>query len=253
MDLIGKTLVVVVFGMSLMMAAVGGAALYYHIDWSDNPAASDGSAPAGELVARIAKVKQLQALVGPADLAWREARTSLLAQEERRQADQDWYYVELERLKTGDAAKQPMTVVVYEKGDAVADPNNLGRPKMEPALDVFKQPLLPLIAYNAQIADANDKTKKVLDQVAASAAEDGRLTTLLTGGDGRGLIQRLKDEQDKDEALSSEMASVQFAEGQVRADSQLLLLRKKSLEARVKELEKTAVTSGSRGCSNNVW
>ncbi len=244
MDLIGKTLVVVVFGLSLMMAAVGGAVLYYHVDWSNNPASAD--APAGELVARIAKVKELQALVGPAELSWREARSSLLAQEDRRQGDQDWYYAELELLRTGDANKQPIRRVVYEKGSAVPDPENPARPKMEAATDVFMKPLLSLVAYNAQMAATTAETKKVLDDIAASAAKDSTLTALLIGGTSRGLIQRLKDEGDKSEALSSEIAGVLFAEGQVRADSQLLQLRKKALEARVKELEKTAVTSGLR-------
>jgi hypothetical protein len=246
MDLIGKILVVVVFGLSLMMAAIGGAVLYYHVDWSNNPAASDGSAPAGELVQRIVKVKQLQGLVGPAELSWREARSSLLGQEERRQGDQDWYAAELERLKTGDAAKQPLLMVVYEKGETVPDPNNLGRPKMEPALDVYKQPLLSLVAYNAQTVAATEETKSVLDKVAASAAEDSKLTALLVGGNTRGLIRRLKDEQDKQDGLASEIKGVKFAEGQVKADSQLLMLRKKALEARVKELEKTTVTSDLR-------
>jgi hypothetical protein len=246
MDLIGKILVVVVFGVSLMMAAVGGAVLYYHVDWSNNPAAPDGSAPAGELVPRIAKVKQLQGLVGPAELAWREARSSLRGQEARRQGDEDWYAAELEHLKTGDAAKQPILMVVYEKGETVPDPNNLGRPKMEPAFDVYKQPLLSLTAYNAQIPVVTDETKSVLDKIAASAADDSKLTGLLVGGNTRGLIRRLKDEQDKQAGLASEIAGVNFAEGQVRADSQLLLLRKKSLEARVKELSKTTVTSDLR-------
>ena len=89
-------------------------------------------APAGELVARIAKVKQLQALVGPAEPAWREARSSLLAQEERRQGDEHWYAVELEHLKTGDAAKKPILALVYEKGLHRPDPNNNGRPGWRP-------------------------------------------------------------------------------------------------------------------------
>jgi hypothetical protein len=243
MDLFGKILVVVVFGLSLMMAAVGGVVLYYHVDWSDNPAAPDGSAPAGELVQRIAKVKQLQGLVAPADLAWREARSSLMGQEERRQKDQDWYAAQLEQLKTGNAQ---ILTLVYEKGYTVPDPKNLGRPKMEPALDVFKQPLLSLIAYNAQTTAATDATKSVLDKIAGSAGEDKKLTSLLVGGPQRGLIRRVADEAVKQDGLASELKGVEFAEGQVRADSQLLQFRKKSLEARVKELEKTAVTSGSR-------
>jgi hypothetical protein len=246
MDLLGKILVVVTFGMSLMMAAVGGAVLYYHIDWSNNPAAPDGSAPAGELVQRIAKVKQLQGLVAPADIAWRDARSSLIGQEERRQKDQDWYAAELERLKIGDAKAQPILMVVYEKGYTVPDPKNLGRPQLAPAFDVFKQPLLPLIAYNVKIAASTVDTKSVLDKIALSADKDRELTGQLVGANGRGLIQRNKDEAVKQDALASELKDVKLAEGQVRADSQLLLLRKKSLQARVKELEKSAVTSGSR-------
>ena len=36
MDLFGKILVLVNFAISLMMAAIGGAVLYYRVDWSDN-------------------------------------------------------------------------------------------------------------------------------------------------------------------------------------------------------------------------
>ena len=89
MDLFGKILVLANFALSLMMAAVGGAVLYYRVDWSDTPADAATGAPAGELVARIAEVKKLQALVTPADAAWRKARASLLAQEERRKGDRD--------------------------------------------------------------------------------------------------------------------------------------------------------------------
>ena len=64
------------------------------------------------------------------------------------------------------------------------------------------------------------------------------------GGTSRGLIQRLKDEARSRTASPAKSQGFEFAEGQVQADSQLLLLRKKSLEARVKELEKTAVTVG---------
>ena len=244
MDLFGKILVVVTFGMSLMMAAVGGAVLYYHIDWSNNPAAADGSAPAGELVARAAKVKQLQGFVGPAELAWREARTALAGQEERRQGDQDWYFAQLEQLKSGDATRAPIQMVVYEKGFAVLD--DAGRPKMAPAFDVFMKPLLSLDAYNKQIADSTVETKSILDKIAASANEESKLTSLLVGENNRGLIARVKAEADKQENLDSELARVEFAEGQVRADSQLLQLRKKALEARVKELGKTAVTADAR-------
>jgi hypothetical protein len=243
MDLIGKILVVVVFGLSLMMAAVGGVVLYYHVDWSDNAAAPDGSAPAGELVQRIAKVKQLQGLVAPADLAWREARSSLMGQEERRQKDQDWYAAQLEQLKTGNGQ---ILTLVYQKGYTVPDPKNLGRPKMEPAVDAFKQPLLSLTAYNAQTTAATDATKSVLDKIAAKAGQDKELTDRLVGGNSRGLIRRVADEAVKQNDLGSELTGVLFAEGQVRADSQLLQFRKKALQARVKELEKTAVTAGSR-------
>lgn len=246
MDLFGKILVLVTFGASLMMAAVGGAVLYYRVDWSNNAADSATGAPAGELVARIARVKELQGMVGPADTSWREWRASLLAQEQRRTGDQLWYAAEVERLKTGDASKTPILALVYDKGQTTPDPKT-GLPQMAPVVDRFNQPLQSLVWYNAKQAAVNADTITVLGNLDKAVQEDKTLTSrLLTekGADGsvvRGLLDRTKDEAVKQEHIAEEMDLVLLAEGQVRADSQLLLLRKKALEARVKELEKTGV------------
>ena len=248
MDLFGKILVLVNFAISLMMAAIGGTVLYYRVDWSNNPADATTGAPAGELVARIARVKELQGLVTPADPAWREARSSLLAQEDRRKGDQVWYTAELERLKTGDASKTPILEVFYDKGQTTPDPKNNGRPTMQPVADRFGKPLQSLIWYDGQQATVNDDTAVVLDKIDKAAQEDKALTSrLLTekqpdGSVLRGLHDRTRDEALKQDEIAEELDLVYRAEGQERADSQLLQLRKKALEARVKEL--TGVAAG---------
>lgn len=299
MDLFGKILVLANFALSLMMAAVGGAVLYYRVDWSDAPADAATGAPAGELVARIAEVKKLQALVTPADAAWREARASLLAQEERRKGDEVWYAAELEYLKTGDASKKPILAVVFDKGVTTPDPANNGRPQMAPVADRFGKPLQSLVWYNQQQGVVNGDTTTVLENIMKSEFEDTELTLHLLGPKGvpdlekkledqisalkievggdegrkaarkdlteliaqfkkkledlmggsentRGLLERAKDEASKQDAIADENDLVFRAEGQERANSQLLLLRKKSLEARVKELGKTGATAAGQ-------
>ena len=249
MDLFGKILVLANFALSLMMAAVGGAVLYYRVDWSDAPADAATGAPAGELVARIAEVKKLQALVTPADAAWRKARASLLAQEERRKGDEIWYAAELEHLKTGDA---PILAVVFDKGATTPDPANNGRPQMAPVADRFGKALHSLVWYNQQQGAVNGDITTVLDKIDKVSQEDKALTSLLLTekqADGsvlRGLLDRIKDEASKQDAIADENDLVFRAEGQERANSQLLLLRKKALEARVKELGKTGATAAGQ-------
>ncbi len=250
MDLFGKILVLANFALSLVMAAVGGAVLFYRVDWSDAPADAATGAPAGELVARIAKVKELQALVTPADAYWREERASLLAQEERRKGDELWYAAELEHLKTGDASKKPILALVFDKGVTTPDPANNGRPRMASVADRFGKPLQSLVWYNQQQATVNADTTTVLDKIDKASQEDKALTSLLLtekqadGSTVRGLLDRIKDEASKQDAIAKEDEVVFLTEGQVRANSQLLLLRKKSLEKRVKELEKTGAAAG---------
>ena len=247
MDLFGKILVLINFGLSLVMAAVGGAVLYYRVDWSDAPAPPDGSAPEGELVHRIAKIKEVLALVRPAEAAWRDARATLLTQEDRRKKDQVWYVAELEHLRTGDALKNPILALVFDKGRTVPDPMNNNLPQMAPVTDRFGKALQSRTWYIGQQATVTADTTAVLDKIAKSVKEDADLTDRLNGSEkSRGLYQRAKDEQVKQGDIDKEMELVLLAEGQVRADSQLLMLRKRALEARVKELEKPGVAEGGR-------
>ena len=255
MDLFGKTLVLVNFGLSLMMAAIGGAALYYRVDWTDAPAAADGSTPPGELVGRLEKVNQLRgaidasgkrqsAVIDSADWVWRDAQKALPAQEERRKVDQAWYAVELEHPLT-DPKKQPIQALVFDKGRTVPDPRNGNLPQMAAVADRYGQPLKSLVTYNAEQAAVTVALQAKLSDIAKSEQQDADLTARLIGTkELRGLIERIKDEQVKQEDLAKETELVTLGEGQVRADSQLLLLRRKALQTRIKELAKPGVAAG---------
>jgi hypothetical protein len=262
MDLFGKILVFVNLGLSLMMAAVGGAMLYYRVDWSDAPATAD--TPAGELLGREEKLDVLRGKatgnsrqpgqIDAACVAWRDAQSALVAREEQNAKDRQWYVEQLEALRT-NPKNQPIQALVYDKGRTVPNPNNGMLPQLAPVADRYGQALLSLKAYAAALADMNDKVAKKAKEVDDLVKKDDELTARLLGtnnpavkpkpGDKptRGLIERIKDEQDKQADLAKEQELVLLAEGQVRADSQLLLARKKSLETRVKELEKAAVTA----------
>ncbi len=304
MDLFGKILVLVNFGLSLLMAAVGGAVLYYRVDWSNNPATGDQPVP-GELVARMAKVKEAQALVAPAGVAWSEARAVLPPREEARRSELRWYAVELEHLWT-DPNNKPILALDYQNANTVPDPNNQDAPlKMVAATDRYGQPLLSRKAYVKQVGEKEEAIAVAFEDLIASEQKDTELTLRLKPADivglivnvdaqlkvyepkpgddaataalkakltqlltdhkkqllevkgptdfARGLDQRIADEKAKlkgitnphpmkDEPLG-EVDLVKLAEGQVRADSQLLSIRKKELEKRVEELEKPAVTT----------
>jgi hypothetical protein len=284
MDLFGKTLVVVNLGLSLMMAAVGGAVLYYHVDWTDNAATADQ--PAGLLAPREEQYEKLSGfvlneqsraydkrtpgLIDAADAAWRDARAQLPLAEDRRIKDQVWYAEELEHLRT-NPKQQPILQLAYDKGRTTPDPKNGGLPAMQPGSDRYGQPLLSIKASKLALAGKNDDIDKVLAALDKSLSDDAEATMHLLGSrevqnrfaklkdeykddevrkkvqdkltalmgqlkDERGLIHRIADEKVKLEDLAKEIELVKLAEGQVRADSQLLLLRKKALEARVKEL-----------------
>ena len=312
MDLFGKILVLVVFGMSLLMAAVGGVMFYYRVDWSDTPAAADGSTRAGELVAREENVDKLRGKVDSANkrawaeidaagLAWSEARAALPPAEVGRKLDRAWYADELEHLKTNTNNK-PILALDYKDGGSVRDPdkkdvddanNKDMRLKMVPVADRYGQALLSRDAYAAEVAKKDDAIGTAFDGLIASSLRDTELTLELTGPAGvsdlvksidaqlkayepkadddagtaalkqkltdlltkhkehvldlqgatnfaRGLDQRVQDEKAKQKDLADELKLVLLAEGQVRADSQLLAIRNKELHARVDFLKNLA-------------
>ncbi len=324
MDLFGKILVFATFGLSLMMAAVGGVVVWNRVDWTDAPATADQ--PAGELVARIQRLKDAQGLLPPADKAWADARAALPPAEEQRKKDADWYAVELERLRTPAADMKPIMAVDYQNGATTLDPANFMRPKMIAATDRFGQPLQARTGYDKQTKETDAATLTAFEDLMASAQTDTALTFRLIGPAGvsdlltqaddqitalkpdpmddpdtkafkeklvkqltdhkmelsaikgktdfaRGLDQRIQDEEAKltgivgegaemEEAQENgkavwrvkvrpdgwkpkdgEMALVELAKGQVQADSELLKIRKKELQARKQELEKPAVTT----------
>ncbi len=304
MDLFGKILVFVNFGLSLLMAAVGGAVLYYRVDWSNSAATADQPVP-GELVARMAKVAKAQSLVAPAGVAWSNARAALPPREDARRSELRWYAVELEHLRT-DPNNKPILALDYQNANTVPDPNNKDAPlKMVAVADRYGQPLLSRKVYAKLVGEKEEAIATAFEDLIASEEKDTELTLRLKPADipglimnvdaqlkvyepkpgddagtaalkakltqlltehkkqlldvkgptnfARGLDQRIQDEKAKlkgitnphpmkDEQLG-ETEVVKLAEGQVRADSQLLSIRKRELEKRVEELEKPAVTT----------
>ncbi|HVS34152.1 MAG TPA: hypothetical protein VMS17_01140 [Gemmataceae bacterium] len=178
MELLGKILVIATLGLSLLMAAIGGAVYFYRVDWTDTKATADQ--PAGELVARQEKVKQAAALLAPADKAWSEARAALPPAEERRKQDVGWYAQQLQNLETGKS----VLALDYQNAATVPDKNNNGLPAMVPVQDRYGNPLMSATDYATAIAGKNTEILNTFEKLLATAQEDVKLTLRLIGPSG---------------------------------------------------------------------
>jgi hypothetical protein len=249
MTVFGKILVMLNLALSLMLAAWAFGVWSDRIDFSNTKAS--GERTAGEFARREAELASLWEGVRPAEAGWQLARADLRAQEKQRDSDLAWYYDQVQHLLGKPNPAEPVKVVVWadrddeklgvRRGQVALDPRTL-RPVMAPAKDAAGNPLLSLAAYDAEerkvlssIDEVQNKFQKQVDQAIA-------YTEQLLGP--KGLQQRLLAEKGK-------LADVQAEEKLVRpllvntaVDSELVFKRQKSLEERVKELERVGVAAG---------
>lgn len=245
MTSLGKWLVLVNLALSLMMATWAQGVYSNRIDWT-NQKGKDG-APDGELVRRVARVKELGEAFAPAGAAWNGGRAINATLDAQRAKSRQWYADELAFLRTKankDAAAQ---VVVLDKGQPklIDPPGDKGETvALVPGKDRFNQPLLSLSAYNlaeeALLGAIEQKSK----DLAKAIQQDTDLTNQLAGDPEKGikgLQQRILDERAKLLAALQEQAFVRPLLINAVVNSELVYKRQKALEARIKELEKVGV------------
>ncbi len=162
--------------------------LYYRVDWSDAPAAADGSVPAGELVARKERLQKAQQLLPPAEADWRAARAAPSPLEKRRPVDQAWYVEELAKLRS-NPKKTPLFEVKYDAGRTFPAATQGLTLEANPAVDRYGQPLLPRDVYNAQIAAKDAEVLDAFDRLMTSSERDTEWTLRLSLRDVPKLIQ----------------------------------------------------------------
>jgi hypothetical protein len=254
MTFLGKTLLLLNFACSLILAVWSFTLYSNHIDWTDKPA--KGDAPPGELARTSELLKKLGEDLRSAEAAWRSAGAELKAAEEHRGTDRVWYLQHRQHALIGATAASPVQEVVYlttpdprsglKKGQIRTDPRT-GLPLMQVAKDDNDKPLLALSYYGTQEETLSRDLMAVLQKLHDLADEDTRLTAKLVGDPARGikgLHQRLEDERKKHDAVKDEIAIVKPLRINTEVESELIVKRKQELQARIKEVEKIGVASG---------
>jgi hypothetical protein len=249
MTSLGKTLVMINLFLSIAVATWALGIYNDRIDWSDAPASKDKPTE-GELVRRKARIKELtdpaSGALAVAARSWNASRSLLARLDKRRTTDQAWYEQELAFDRNLATRANPARVIKLANGQPV--PINAGiddRPVMEPGRDTLGKPFQSLVAYTQAEESLQQQIDTETKNLARLHDEDAQLTNQLVGDGGalKGLQQRVLDERAKLAEAINEQRFVQPLLINAAVNSELVITRQHSLEARIKELQKTGVAS----------
>jgi hypothetical protein len=245
----GKLLVLLNLALSLALATWALTLYTSRIDWSDQKG-KDGQRD-GELRARIIEAEDGWNAVPAPAYRWKEARAVVQAIEEGsaklayqgkevkitgRPANQKWYQEQLELLRTGEKPILMLDLDAQRRMKFTDLDPLTPRPALAPAVDRAGNALKYLAYYNEQEPIVVDKLKKEQDRLDAAIKEDIRLTDALAMPGT--LHARLLAERIKAENIAMESQLVKTPLINMFVESELLLKRKRSLEARLEELRK---------------
>jgi hypothetical protein len=239
MTSLGKVLVFVNLALSVAMATWAQGVYSSRIDWSNNKG-KDGSRD-GELVGRVAKLKEWGDALVPAAHSWNGSRVELTRLDERRNADRVWYEKQLAFNRSGASKNDPARVLKFNDAGPVIDPD--GHPHLDPGRDQFGQPLESLVAYNLAREALHRQIDVETKNLTKLIEEDAELTNRI-GGDAngsKGLQHRILDERGKLAQAIAEQRFVQPLLINAVVEADLVFKRQRALESRIKELEKVGV------------
>jgi hypothetical protein len=242
----GKVLLLINLAFSLILAGWAFSVYANPPDW-----VKDGK-PSGRMADRQKEIQQLQTALSTATAGRQDARTALLAQENKLLADRDWYHYQLQKLRTGPGAQDrtPIQMLALVNGLPARDPRNQDRPRMAPATDRAGQPLQWMSAYDQQLDTKRKELSAVLKKYDDLVKRDAELTEELTGNTmkgTKGLHQRLEGEKAKTQGVIAELRLVKPRLVNAVVEGQLLLGRQKQLESRIEELKKAGVGVAAAG------
>jgi hypothetical protein len=229
MTLIGKLLIFLNLGLS-MMCAVWAVGVYANrVDWSAQPA--KGEEPAGKLREQQDRLEAARKELEIAFASWKGARDELMQAQAQRALDHDWYAQQLKHVRSEATAANPVKYMIYDPGAA-------GRPKEEPARDRAGKPLESLAAYGTRSDSTRKELENIMDAYRKNIDDDIRLTEELTGtADRKGLHQRLVDERAKQQGLVAEQRLEQPLLIIATVDQELIERRREGLDERLRELK----------------
>jgi len=199
-NLLGKTLLFIHLGMSLVLMTIAFGLYTNRIDWTSNAAKPDQAA--GLLAQRDEEYKSVTGnALRPADTRYHNQQVKLETQEQRRPGEQVWYVAEKEHLATKAAEGNFCRRV---KRDAGQRPTPRTPTKEDPSYLEMEKPkdlngndvdLQSLIAYERKCQKALDDVKTELAKIIEAAKADEEITKLLSGD--KGVHNRMRDEKIK--------------------------------------------------------
>lgn len=266
MALLGKILIFINLGISVMVAALSVGLYTNRVDWTRG--GKEGRPP-GELDQREKDVRRYMSAVGPSVKELVNNKSSLLKIETggapqgelALSEDRAWYDQELARLRTGTTDQNPLQKIVVNGGVVQLDPQTQ-RPRMAPLVDRNNNRILSLTEYDAKemqllkeisdeetrLKNASEKAFLLVEQMTgkidpasiqidpATMRPNPDLVRFIT----KGIHQRILDEKDKLAKVKQEITIVEPLYVNALVDSELIVKRRNQLELRLTELRKQA-------------
>lgn len=242
MSMLGKILVYVNLGMSLMFAAWAGMLYLNKIDWSAQK--GKGLSPNGEALARIEEYDALgKNGIRPATARLRASSLKLTDSEGWRPYERDWYKQQINFLLEGATEAKPVQQVVRGVDGSVtltldeyAKTGNILKMGPVQAKDrEGKQIKLKSAAYyDREIARAIREAGTASVSLEKEARKDTEATNKLKGP--KGLQARLKAERIKREAVVEEYKAIRPKWLNASVEEEQLKEVRKRLDARIQEL-----------------
>ncbi len=276
---LGKILVLVNLGLSLLFAAMAFGVYMHPLDVKDaeyvfkrasvrRDAAGKEVDVKGSIVSedRLKQAEATKRFVDSRDAAetrWRHATEALKQVEQQRPAYQAWYADQLAILETGadtrGTAVQPVAVVLKKDptGKFIMDRQGCPAINRRNQQNQQDEPLKAVNAYNKEHVQLDQRIKDEISAINAQIAEEKKNTDKLNGEDGKtkGLRQILaevvaatRNSETEQEALNRLLYDPRGGDRLMTtlAEEELLLKRNRMLKARLEELKKRGVAAGQR-------
>jgi hypothetical protein len=251
MTTVSKVLVVATFVFSVVVAGWSIALYFTRIDWTDTPA-KEGQ-PAGQLVARKARLVELLADSRPAETSWKGARSLVRDREGFRTGDRLFYQTEIAAIYDSPPMQQLHEVVLGPDGQLLLgqDPNNKAHflPTLRNVNDRAGKPLYSLKTYAKRYLENLAALTLTGEEFRTELQKDADLTVELAGGTKsnkqvieKGLRKRIEDERLKGIDMLAEYEIVRPLLIKTVGDSEFLLARKRQLQESIKKLQEMPVS-----------
>jgi len=255
MTFLGKLLVMVNVGVSLVMAYAAVALYFNGVDWGYDKA-KPGEV-GGLLKQKQAEIAEVQTMQAPNESAWKAARPLLWKQEEERRKARAFFVAKIDHNRNKANQDAPALAVEIEKtkeGDyrAKRDPKapylpvmKLTKVRGEKEKQDDLAPLQSRAVYQGQLLTYHKENLGLLDKLAKEFKKDDELTRqIFDKSTKRGLQPDLMEERVKRQKVEAERRLIKPLYVNTAVESELSLKRLKALKEQIKQLRAYCANRG---------